>query len=85
MCPALKGLQPAGCLSFPSPSPLALAPLVCPSFLILPALVIDNLLCRPYDIRMNEVFSAIGLQANWRGEMGLDFTQFDKTVPRNAR
>ena len=40
---------------------------------------------RPSDIRMNEVFSAIGLQANWRGEMGLDFTQFDKTVPRNVR
>ena len=30
---------------------------------------------------MNEVFSAIGLQANWRGQMGLDFTQFDITTP----
>lgn len=35
---------------------------------------------RPADIRMNEHFTAIGLHANWRGNVGLDFTHFDTTV-----
>jgi hypothetical protein len=35
---------------------------------------------KPADIRMNETLSVIGLQQNWRGNVGLDFTQFDTTV-----
>ncbi|KAG1679940.1 hypothetical protein FOA52_007004 [Chlamydomonas sp. UWO 241] len=36
---------------------------------------------KPADIRMSERFGDIGLQQNWRGHVGLDFSQFDTTVP----
>ncbi|GAX84455.1 hypothetical protein CEUSTIGMA_g11875.t1 [Chlamydomonas eustigma] len=36
---------------------------------------------RPSDIRVNEQFTAIELQANKRGQMGLNFNQFDRTAP----
>ncbi|GFH09560.1 uncharacterized protein HaLaN_04730 [Haematococcus lacustris] len=35
----------------------------------------------PADIRVNERFVGINLQTNARGKLGLDFTNFDHTVP----
>ncbi len=35
---------------------------------------------RPSEIRLNERFAAIELQANRRGQVGLNFTQFDQTA-----
>ncbi|GAX76183.1 hypothetical protein CEUSTIGMA_g3627.t1 [Chlamydomonas eustigma] len=36
---------------------------------------------RPADIRINEQFTVIELQANKHGQMGLNFNQFDQTAP----
>jgi len=33
---------------------------------------------------MNERFAEIELQSNWRGQIGLNFTQFDQTETRDA-
>ena len=33
---------------------------------------------------MNERFATIELQSNWRGQIGLNFTQFDLTEARDA-